>query len=70
MAEGRVEYRGFLWGKAEGRRPLGRHRRSWEDNIKMDLQEVEWGGMGWIDVAQNMGEWRAFVKAVMIFRVP
>ena len=56
-------------GKPEGRRPLGRPRYRWEDNIKMDLQEVEWEGMGWINMVQNRGEWRAFVKAVMILRV-
>ena len=57
-------------GKPEGRRPLGRPRSGWEDNIKMDLREVEWDGMGWINMAQNSGEWRAFVNAVMILRVP
>jgi hypothetical protein len=59
----------FFVGKPEGRRPLGRPRRRWEDNIKVGLQEVEWGGMGWIDMDQNRSESRAFVKAVMIFRV-
>ena len=61
---------GFFVGKPEGRRPLGRPRSKWEDNIKMDLQEVDWGGMAWIDMAQNRIEWRPFVKAVMILRVP
>ena len=61
---------GFFVGKPEGRRPLGRPRSKWEDNIKMDLQEVEWGGMAWIDMVQNRVEWRPFVKAVMILRVP
>jgi hypothetical protein len=61
---------GFFVGKPEGRRQLGRPRRRWEDNFKMDLQEVEGGGIGWIDMAQNRGEWRAFVKAVMILRAP
>ena len=70
MGEGRVAYSFFFVGKPEGRRLLGRPRRRWEDNIKVDLQEVEWGGMGWIDMAQNRGEWRAFVRAVMILRVP
>jgi hypothetical protein len=46
-----------------------RPRRRWEDNNKMDLQEVEWGGMGWIDVAQNRFEWRSIVEEVMIFWV-
>jgi hypothetical protein len=42
-----------LVGKPEGKRPLGRHRHAWEDTMKMDLQEVEWGGMDWIDLAEN-----------------
>jgi hypothetical protein len=53
MGEGRGAYR-ILVEKPEGRRPLGRPRSRWEDNIKMDLQEVEWGGMDWIDMAQDM----------------
>jgi len=56
---------GVLVGKPEGKRPLGRPRRSWEDNIKMDLQEIEWEGMDWIDLAQNRDRWRALVNAVM-----
>ena len=48
-------------GKPEGKRPLGRTRHSWEDNNKMDLQEVGCGGMDWIDVAQAMDRWRALV---------
>ena len=56
-------------GKPEGRRPLGRPRRRWEDNIKMDLQEVGCGGMEWIDVAQDRYRWRALVNAVMNLRV-
>jgi hypothetical protein len=51
-------------------RPLGRPRRRWEDNIKMDLQEVGWGGMDWIDMAQDRVRWRAVVSAVMNLRVP
>ena len=54
----------------EEQRPLGRPRRRWEDNIKMDLQEVVCGGMDWIDVAQNMGRWRTLVNAVMNILVP
>jgi hypothetical protein len=54
-----------LVGKPEGWRVFGRPRRRWEDNIKMDLQEVGWGGMDWIDVAQVRGRWRAFVKRLM-----
>jgi hypothetical protein len=49
--------------------PLGRPRRRWEDNIKMDLQEVEWGDMDWIDMAQDSDRWRALVNAVMNLRV-
>ena len=57
-------------GKHEGKRPLGRPRRRWEDNIKMDLQEVGCGGMDWIEVAQHRDRWRALVTAVMNLRVP
>jgi hypothetical protein len=52
MGEGRGAYR-ILVGRPQGRRPLGRPRRRWEDNIKMDLQEVGWGGMDWVDMAQG-----------------
>jgi hypothetical protein len=54
-------------GKPEGKRPLGRPRRRWEDNIKMDLQEVRCGGMDWIDVAQGRDRLWALVHAVMNF---
>jgi len=54
----------------EGKIILGRPRRRWEDNIKMDLQEVGCGGMAWIDLAQNRDRWRALVNAVMNLRVP
>ena len=57
-------------GKPEGKRPLGRHRRRWEDNIKVDLQEVGCGGMDWIDLAQDRDGWRALVNLVMNLRVP
>ena len=57
-------------GKPEGKRPLGRRRRSWKDNIKMDLQEVGCGGKDWIELAQDRGRWRALVNAVMKLRVP
>jgi hypothetical protein len=52
------------------RRPLGRPRHRWEDSIKMDLQEVRWGGMDWIDMAQDRDRWWALVNAVMNLRVP
>jgi len=68
---GRCEvYTGFLVGKVEGREPLGRHRDRWEDNIKMELQEVECGGMDWIELAQDRDRWRALVNAVMNLLVP
>jgi hypothetical protein len=69
MGEGRRAYR-ILVGKTEGRRPLGRPRRRWEDNIKMELQDVGWGGMDWIDMDQDRDRWLAVVSAVMILRVP
>jgi len=59
-----------LVGKPEGKRPLGRPRRRWEDNIKMDLEEVGCGSMDWIELAQDMDRWRALVTAVMNLRVP
>ena len=58
-----------LVGKPEGNRQLGRPRRRWEDNIKMDLQKVGYGGKDWIDLAQDRDSWRALVNAVMNFRV-
>ena len=57
-------------GKPEGMRPLGRPSNRWEDNVTMDLQEVECGGMDWIDVAEDRDRWRAHVNAVMNLRVP
>jgi len=59
-----------LVGKPEGKRPLGRPRRRWEDNIKMDLQEVGGGCGNWIELAQDRDRWRALVSTVMNFRVP
>jgi hypothetical protein len=62
-------YRVFV-GKHEGKRPLGRPRRRWEDNIKMDLQHVGCGVMDWIELAQDRDSWRALVNVVMNLRVP
>ena len=58
-----------LVGKPEGKRPLGRPRRRWEDNIKKNIQEVGCGGMDWIEMAQDRDRWRALVNAVMKLRV-
>jgi len=69
MEESSGVYR-VLVGKPEGKRPLGRHRRRWEDNIKMVLQEVGCGGVDWIELAQDRDRWRALVNAVMNLRVP
>jgi hypothetical protein len=57
-------------GKLVGKRPMGRPRCRWEDNIKMDLQEMGCGGMDWIELAQDRDRWRALVNAVMNLRVP
>jgi hypothetical protein len=67
--ERKVVYRVFV-GEPEGKRPLGRPRRRWEDNIRMDLQEVRCGGMEWIGLAQDRDRWREVVNAVMNLRVP
>ena len=69
MGEERVEYR-VLVGKPEGRRPLGRPRRRWVDNIRTDLQVVGCGYMDWIGLAQGRDIWRTLVSAVMNLRVP
>jgi len=69
MGEERGVYR-VLVGKPEGRRPLGRPRRGWVDNIRMDLQEVGCGYMDWIGLAQDRDRWRTLVSAVMNLRVP
>ena len=69
----RGEWRGVhrvLVGKSEGKRPLGRPRRRWEDNIKMDRQEVVWGCADWMKLTQDRERWRALVSTVMNFRVP
>jgi hypothetical protein len=67
MGEERGAY-GIFVGRPEGRRPLGKPRCRWEDNIKMDLEEVGWG-MDWIELAQDRDRWRVLVNAVMNLRV-
>ncbi|KAJ4439876.1 hypothetical protein ANN_08005 [Periplaneta americana] len=69
MGESRNAYR-VLVGRPEGKRPLGRPRRRWEDNIKMDLKEVGYDDRDWINLAQNRDQWRAYVRAAMNLRVP
>ena len=69
MGERRGVYR-VLMGKPEGKRPLGRPRRRWEDNIKMDLQEVRKGYGDWMELAQDRDRWRGLASTVMNFRVP
>jgi len=67
--EGRGVYR-VLVGKPEGKRPLRRPRRRWEDNIKKDIQEVRCGGMDRIELVQDRDSWRAIVNAVMTLQIP
>jgi hypothetical protein len=69
MGANRNAYR-ILVGNPEGKRPLRRPRRRWVDNINMDLREIGWDGMDWIDLAQDRDQWRALVNAVMNLRVP
>jgi hypothetical protein len=69
LGEGRGVCR-VLVGKPEGKRPLGRSRRRWEDNIKADLHGVGCGGMDWIELPEVRDRWRALVNAVMNLRVP
>ena len=69
MGEGRDVHR-VLVGKPEGKRPLGRHRRRWEDNIKMDLQEVGGNCGDWMELAEDRERWRALVSTVRNLRVP
>jgi hypothetical protein len=66
---GRDAYR-VLVGRPEGKRPLGRPRCKWEDNVKMNLGEIGIDGANWIRLAQDRGQWRAFVNTVMNLRVP
>jgi len=69
MGERRGVYR-VLVGKREGKKPLGRPRRRWDDNIKMDIQEVGCEGVHWIELLQDRDRWRAIVNAVINLRVP
>jgi hypothetical protein len=69
MGEGRDVYR-VLVGKPEGKRPLGRPRHRWEDNIKMDLGEIRLDGANWIHLAQNRVQWLNFVNTIMNLQVP
>ena len=69
MEEGRGLHRVSV-GKPDGKRPLGRPRHRWEDNIKVDLQEVGCGDMDWVELAQDRDRWWALVSAVMNLRVP
>jgi hypothetical protein len=69
MGEVRVAYN-ILVGRPEGRRLLGRPRRRWEDNIRMDLREIGFGGVDWINLSQDRDTWRAIVNTVMNLRVP
>jgi hypothetical protein len=69
MREKRDAYR-LLVGKPEGKRPLGRPRRRWVDNIRIDLREVGWGDVDWIGLAQDRNRWRALVNSVLNLQVP
>jgi transcription termination factor 2 len=69
MEEKRNAYRLFV-GKPEGKRPLGRRRHRWMDNIRMDLGDVRWGNVDWIRLAQDRNRWRAVVNSVLNLRVP
>jgi hypothetical protein len=69
MGKGRCVYR-VLVGSPEGKRPLGRPRRKWDDNIKMDLRDIGIDGTNWIRLAQDRVQWRAFVNTVMKLWVP
>ena len=66
----RIEERRVLVEEPEGKRPLGTPRRSWENNIKMDFQEVGYGGMDWIKLAHERDSWRALLNEVMNLRIP
>jgi hypothetical protein len=61
---------GYWWGNPEGKRPLVRPRRMWADNIKLDLREIEWDSVDWIDMAQDRDKWRALENTVLNIRIP
>jgi hypothetical protein len=65
----RIAYMLFV-GKPEGKRPLGRSRCRWMDNIKMDVVKIGWGGVNWIGLTQNSGKWRVLVKAAINLQIP
>jgi hypothetical protein len=69
MGELKIAYNILVW-KPEERRPLGRPRRRWEDNIKMDLREIGFGDVDWTHLAQDRDRWRGLVNTVMNLRVP
>jgi hypothetical protein len=69
MGEERHVYR-VLIGKPEGKRPLGRPRHRWKDGIRMNIREIGWGSVDWIQLAQDRVQWRALVNTVMNLRVP
>jgi hypothetical protein len=69
MGENSNAYK-ILVGKPEGKKPLGRPRRTWVDNIKMDLREIGWDGVDWIDRTQDRDQWRALGNTVLNLRVP
>jgi hypothetical protein len=69
IGENRNAYR-ILMGKPEEKRPLGRPRRRWVNNVKLHLREIGWDGMDWIDLAQDRDKWRALVNTVMSLRIP
>jgi hypothetical protein len=69
MGEKRNAY-SVLVGQTEGKRPLGRPRRMWEDNIEMYFREMGWVAMDWIKLAQNRDQWQALMNTVMKFRIP
>jgi hypothetical protein len=69
IEEKRNAYR-ILVGKPEGKRPLGRQRRRWVDNIKIDIRETDWVGMDWIDLGQDRDQWKVLVNTAMNLRCP